>query len=91
MQIASKELEIKRLEEEESREGITRSLNDKESRLKEINDSIMREREAKDRAGSSHNDAREVAEKHQHESVRLNDALQRISNTYTKVNLTPKI
>lgn len=85
LQISSKELEIKRLEEENNRESIMKDINHKEGNLKELNDGILAERDLKIRAGSSVNDLREVNEGLYQRGAKLQEALNRVSSTYTQV------
>lgn len=85
MQIAAKEIEIKCLEEEDVREQISANISTREGQLKEINDHIHRERQLKDKSTSRINDEIEISEKLANDSEKLNTALKRISDTYSRV------
>lgn len=85
LQISSKELEIKRLEEENNREGIIGQINEREGALKQINDSIEEQALLKTKAGNALNDLREESAVQDHKTTRMRQALNRISQTYTQL------
>jgi transcription termination factor NusB len=87
MNIALKELEIRRLEEEATTEEISKHINHREADLKLLDDSIKTADLEKERLVNSVNDQKDDLDKNQRDSDKLSSSLKRLMETHTKVLL----
>lgn len=85
MNIAIKELEIRRLEEEAIGEEISQQINSKEAVLKQLEDQIQSADLSKEKLVNSVNDQKDNLEKNQRDSDKLSTSLKRLMETHTKV------
>lgn len=87
MNIAIKELEIRRLEEEKAGEEISHHINAKEATLKQLEDQIQTADLSKEKLVNSVNDQKDNLEKNQRDCDKLSASLKRLMETHTKVEM----